>query len=142
MSVTPPDGKPDTPPDVALGELVDGGLAPAIMAIVDRGVRRRPQLAAGFEAEVKLVMPGHPPVRISFGEPYVRVEDGGSPGPDLRVSGALADLVALMVAPLVGGVPNPIDRRGRAALGMVAAGRIRVEGRLALLRRFLELISV
>jgi hypothetical protein len=131
-----------TPPNVALGELIDGGLAPAIMAIVDRGVRRKPQLASGLDAEVELVMPGHPPVRISFGEPLVRVEDGAASRPDLRVSGALPDLVALMVAPLVGGVPNPIDRRGRAAIGMVAAGRIRVEGRLALLRRFLELISV
>jgi hypothetical protein len=133
---------PATRPNVALGELVDGGLAPAIMAIVDRGVRRKPQLAFGLDAEVELVMPGHPPVRISFGEPLVCVEDGAAPRPDLRVSGALADLVALMVAPLVGAVPNPIDRRGRAAIRMVANGRIRVEGRLALLRRFLELISV
>jgi hypothetical protein len=133
---------PATPPNVALGELVDGGLAPAILAIVDRGVRRKPRLASGLDAEVELVMVGHPPVRISFGELLVRVEDGASSEPDLRVSGALADLVALMVAPLVGGVPNPIDRRGRAAIGMVANGRIRVEGRLALLRRFIELISV
>jgi hypothetical protein len=131
-----------TPPNVALGELVDGGLAPAIMAIVDRGVRRRPQLASRFEAEVELVMSGHPPVRITFGQPLVRVEDGASPGPDLRISGALPDLVALMVAPLVGGVPSPVNRRGRAALGMVANGRIRVQGRLGLLRHFLELISV
>jgi len=133
---------PATPPNVALGELVDGGLAPAIMAIVDRGVRRKPQLASGLDAEVELVMSGHPPVLISFGEPLVRVADGAASRPDLRISGALPDLVALMVAPLVGGVPNPIDRRGRAAIGMVANGRIRVEGRLALLRRFLELISV
>jgi hypothetical protein len=131
-----------TTPNVALGELVEGGLAPAIMAIVDRGVRRRPQLASGFECEVELAMTGHPPVRISFGNPFVEVEDGPAPDPDLRINGALPDLVALMVAPLVGGVPNPINRRGRAALGMVANGRIRVEGRLGLLRRFLELISV
>jgi hypothetical protein len=47
-----------------------------------------------------------------------------------------------MVAPLVGGLPNPIDRRGRSALGMVALGRVRVQGRLALLRRFLGVIQV
>jgi hypothetical protein len=47
-----------------------------------------------------------------------------------------------MVAPLVRGLPNPIDRRGRAALGMVALRRVKVEGRLALLRRFLGVIQV
>ena len=62
--------------------------------------------------------------------------------PDLRVSGHLPDLVSLMVAPLVRGLPNPIDRRGRAALGMVALRRVRVQGKLALLRRFLGVIAV
>jgi hypothetical protein len=47
-----------------------------------------------------------------------------------------------MVAPRIGLIPNPIDRRGRAAIGMVALGRVRVEGKLALLRRFLTVISV
>jgi hypothetical protein len=133
---------PRTPPNVELGQLVDGGLAPAIMAIVDRGVRQRPQLASGLQAEVELAMEGHPPVRIVFEEPTVRVEDGPSSAPDLRISGALSDLVSLMVAPLLGGVPNPIDRRGRAAIGMVALRRVRVHGKPALLRRFLRLISV
>jgi hypothetical protein len=67
---------------------------------------------------------------------------GSASEPDLRVSGTLADLVSLMVAPLVGGLPNPIDRRGRAALGMVALGRVRVQGRMGLLRRFLCVIQV
>jgi hypothetical protein len=84
----------------------------------------------------------YPPVRIVFAEGEVLVEDAPAERPDLRVSGQLSDLVSLMVAPLVGGLPNPINRRGRAALGMVALRRVRVEGKLGLLRRFLAVIRV
>jgi hypothetical protein len=130
-------------PDVRLGTLAEGGVAPAIMAIVDRGVRRRPALSNDLRAEIELNLGDrYPPVRILFDEHTVLVEDGAAERPDLRVHGELPDLVSLMVAPLVRGLPNPIDRRGRAALGMVALRRVRVEGRLALLRRFLGVIQV
>jgi hypothetical protein len=130
-------------PEVRLGRLVDGGVAPAIMAIVDRGVRRRPALTTDLRAEIELDMgKRYPPVRIVFGQDVVLVEDAAAEQPDLRVSGALPDLVSLMVAPLFGGLPNPIDRRGRAVLGMVALRRVRVRGRIALLRRFLGVIRV
>jgi hypothetical protein len=77
-----------------------------------------------------------------FAEQGVRVEDGAAEAPDLRVSGTLPDLVSLMVAPLVGGVPNPMAAKGRAALGMVALRRVKVDGRLPLLRRFLGVIRI
>ena len=92
-------------PEVRLGRLADGGVAPAIMAIVDRGVRQRPHLTGDLRAEVELDMgKRYPPVRIVFDEGTVLVEDGASKRPDLRVSGQLPDLVSLMVAPLVGGL--------------------------------------
>jgi hypothetical protein len=123
--------------------LADGGIAPAIMAIVDRGVRQRPALSHDLKAEIELDMgKRYPPVRIVFDHGEVLVEDAPAEQPDLKVSGQLPDLVSLMVAPLVGGLPNPIDRRGRAALGMVALRRVRVEGKLALLRRLLGVIQV
>lgn len=130
-------------PTIELGRIMQGGVAPAIMAIVDRGARQRPELANDLRAEIELNMEGgYPPVRIVFGGDLVLVEDGPASEPDLRVSGSLADLVSLMVAPLVGGLPNPINRRGRSALGMVALRRVRVQGRLGLLRRFLGVIQV
>jgi hypothetical protein len=126
-----------------LGQLAEGGVAPAIMAIVDRGVKQRPALSNNLRAEIELNMgDGYPPVRIVFGDEAVLVEDAPGEEPDLRVSGRLPDLVSLMVAPLVGGLPNPIDRRGRAVLGMVALRRVRVQGKLALLKRFLGVIAV
>jgi hypothetical protein len=131
------------PPQVRLGTLQEGGLAPAIMAIVERGVRRRPALASGIHAEVQLELEeNYPPVRIVFGERLVLVEDGPAVAPDLRVEGTLPDLISLMVTPLLGGLPNPINARGRAALGMVAVGRVRIEGRIGLMRQLIRVIRV
>jgi hypothetical protein len=130
-------------PEVRLGSLAEGGLAPAIMAIVERGVARRPERARALGIEVELRMEeSYPPVRIAFGEDLVLVEDGPGSAPALRISGALPDLVALLVTPLWGGVPNPIDARGRAALGMFASRRVRVEGRMGLMRSFLGVIRL
>lgn len=126
-----------------LGRLADGGLAPAILAIVERGVGRRPALATAVRAEVQLEFAeGYPPVRVVFAPDRVVVEDGPAVAPDLRVSGALPDLVSLMLTPHLGGLPNPIAARGRAALGMVVFRRVRIQGRLGLLRRLLRVIAV
>jgi hypothetical protein len=43
-------------PEVRLGALAQGGLAPAIMAIVERGVTRRPDRARALGIEVELRM--------------------------------------------------------------------------------------
>ncbi|MBV8431393.1 MAG: hypothetical protein JO244_09540 [Solirubrobacterales bacterium] len=130
-------------PKVELGQVTDGGVAPAIMAIVDRGARQRPDLARRLSAEIELnIEERYPPVRILFNGGRILVEDGSLTKPDLRVSGTLPDLVSLMVAPLVGGLPNPMAAKGRAALGMVAGRRVRVQGRMALLRRFLSVIRI
>lgn len=134
--------RPRASDPVRLGVVLEGGLAPAILAVIERGVQRRPALAATLRAEVELAATGHPPVRIVFGRETVLVEDGPAAAADLRIAGSLGDLVSLMVAPLLGGVPSPIRPRGRAALGMLAARRVRFTGPLSLTRRFLRLIRV
>jgi hypothetical protein len=48
----------------------------------------------------------------------------------------------LATAPLVGGVPKPTNRRGRAALASVAARRVRIEGSPMLARRVMKLLEV
>jgi hypothetical protein len=134
---------PTKTPNVELGEIADGGVAPAIMAIVDRGARHRPELAGALRAEIELnIEERYPPVRILFEDQRVLVEDGSAAAPDLRISGSLPDLVSLIVAPLVRGLPNPIAARGRAALGLVALRRVRVEGPLGLMRQFLGVIQI
>jgi hypothetical protein len=131
------------PPEVVLGALVPGGIAPAILALVERGVRRRPALANGLRAEIELnADEGYPPVRIVFGDRLVLVEDGPAVAPDVRVHGALPDLISLMVIPTLVGVPNPADARGRAAIGKLALRRVRIEGRIGLMRRLLGVIRI
>jgi hypothetical protein len=131
------------PLEMKLGTVAEGGLAPAILAVVERGAVHRPALAGGLNAEVELSTRGdYPPVRIVFTGRTVLVEDAPASKPDLRISGALGDLVSLMVAPLVRGVPSPMRARGRAAIGLVALRRVRIEGRIGLTRRFLSLISI
>jgi acetyl esterase/lipase len=132
-----------SPPQVRLGALAEGGLAPAILAIVERGVIRRPALAGAMRTEVQLEYDeGYPPVRVVFAGDHVLVEDGPATAPDLRVSGPLPDLVSLMMVPHFGGLPNPAAARGRAALGMIVLRRVRIQGRLGLLRRLLRIIAV
>lgn len=133
-----PRQRPPAPPQVRLGNVAEGGVAPAVAAIVERGVRRRPALAAGLRSEVELKIEGpYPPIRIVFGERLVLVEDGPAVAPDIRVEGALTDLVSMMVTPLLGGMPSLMNARGRAALGKVVFGQVRIEGRLGLMRRLL-----
>jgi hypothetical protein len=138
-----PPARGDEPLPVRLGTLVDGGLAPAILAVIERGVHHRPGLARTLNAEIELALEeADTPVRIEFAARSVLVEDSRAQAPDLRISGSLVDLTSLMVAPLVRGIPSPVSARGRAALGMVAGGRVRVTGRIALMRRFLSLIRI
>jgi len=88
------------------------------------------------------VREGYLPVRIAFEEGAVLVEDGPAIAPDLRVGGELGDLMRLLVAPSLAGVPLPMGARGRSAVAMVASRRIRVSGRIGLLRRFLSVIRI
>ena len=132
------------PPRVTLGPLAEGGLAPAVAAIVERGVRRRPHMAnrLAFEFEIKVIGP-YPPTRVAFGPGEVLVEDGPALAPLLRVEGALADLVALLSTPVgFAGLPNPATPRGRAALALVARGRVRFEGPIGPRRELLRLLRV
>lgn len=136
-------GELQNTPSVRLGALLEGGLAPAVMAIVERGVRLRPSLAQALRAEVELAIEeGYPPVRIVFEQATVLVEDGAGNDPDLRIIGSLPDLIHLLVSPMFGGVPAPINARGRAALALVARRQVRTEGRLGLMRRFLTVVRI
>jgi hypothetical protein len=130
-------------PEVRLGALREGGLAPAIMALVERGVRERPDQARALELEVELQLEEiYPPVRIVFDHDGVLVEDGPAVAPGLRISGTLPDLAAMMVAPTVRGVPSPMDARGRAAIGLFTSRRVRIQGRIGALRSFVSLIRL
>jgi hypothetical protein len=132
------------PPGVVIGALSEGGLAPAIAAIVERGVQRRPDRAnrLRFELEIRVRGP-HPPTRVRFDAGTVLVEDGPAVEPAVVLEGTLADLVAVIASPVNrAGLPSPATPRGRAALTKLATGRVRVEGPLGLRRELLALLRI
>ena len=138
-----PDPSLSQAPSVRLGATAHDGIAASIYALVERGISRRPQLCREIRGEVELRFEEDvAPVRMVFSVDAVTVEDGPAAEPDLVISGRLPHVVALTTAPLVGGVPNPIARRGRVALGQVAAGRVKVSGNRALGRKLLRLLAL
>jgi hypothetical protein len=131
------------PTVVRLGATRPDGIAPAVLALVERGVRLRPRSIRGMRGEVELrFYEDIAPVTISFAEGLVVVEDGPARRPALVISAGIADFVGMTTASTVGGVPNPVVRRGRAAIARVATGRVQMRGRRALGRRLLRLLAL
>lgn len=133
------------PPPVKLGHQAPNGIAAGLVALVERGAVKRPRIARELRGRVEIrFAEDYAPVRLHFTDGHVIVEDGkgGRWKSDLVIEGSLPDVVQLATAPLVGGLPKPTDKRGRAALASVAARRVRIEGSPLLARRVMKLLEV
>jgi hypothetical protein len=133
------------PPQVKLGHQAPNGVAAGLLALVERGAARRPRIARELRGRVEIRFDeDYAPVRLLFEDPEVLVEDGNGRrwSPDLVIEGSLPDVIQLATAPLVGGLPKPTDKRGRAALANVAARRVRIEGSPLMARRVMKLLEV
>lgn len=128
---------------VRLGETDSDGIAPAIYALLDRGTERRPEIAREMSglAEIRFAE-DFTPVRVAFTGHEVLVEDGTWDEPHLVVEGRLPDIVKLTTTRLVGGVPNPAARSGRAALAQLARQHVKITGSLTLGRQLLQLFRL
>jgi hypothetical protein len=133
------------PHRVKLGHKAPNGIAAGLLALVERGASKRPRIAREMRGRVEIrFAEDYAPVRLDFQHDHVLVEDGNGKrwNSDLLIEGSLPDVVQLATAPLVGGLPKPTDRRGRAALATVAARRVRIEGSPMLARRVMKLLEV
>ena len=65
-----------------LGNLEAGSVAPAVYGLLDRGVLMRPELADGLVCQIELRLHSHPPVRVSFRDGVVLVEDAPEQTPE------------------------------------------------------------
>jgi hypothetical protein len=133
------------PHRVKLGHQAPNGIAAGLLALVERGAAKRPRVAREMRGRVEIrFAENYAPVRLDFQNDHVLVEDGNGKRwkNDLLIEGSLPDVVQLATAPLVGGVPKPTNRRGRAALATVAARRVRIEGSPMLARRVMKLLEV
>jgi hypothetical protein len=132
---------------VRLGRMVEDGVAPSILGLIERGVVREPDLAAEMRGRVVFRFDEEfSPLRIAFRPQSVVVEDGDLRKPDLVIAGRLPDIIHMATVPTLGGqlggLPDPRQPRGRRALGRLASGRVKVEGDNALARRLLRLLAV
>lgn len=135
------------PPKVRLGRIVENGVAPSILGLIERGIARDPELAHGMRGRVVFrFRDDFSPLRISFRPRSVLIEDGDLRKPDLVISGTLPDIVHFATVPMLGGrlhgVPDPRAPHGRRALGRLASGRVHVEGDTTLARRLMRLLAV
>ena len=136
-----------TPPRVRLGRMVEDGVAPSILGLIERGLLREPELAAQMRGRVVFrFRDDFSPLRVTFRPKTVVVEDGDLRKPDLVISGRLPDIVHMATVPMLGGrfvgVPDFRQPRGRAALARLASGRVHIEGDTALARRVMRLLAV
>jgi hypothetical protein len=121
------------------------GIAAGLLALVERGAAKRPRVARELRGRVEIrFAEDYAAVRLKFEDDQVVVEDGNGKRwkSDLLIEGSLPDVVQLATAPLVGGVPKPTNKRGRAALASVAARRVRIEGSPMLARRVMKLLEI
>ena len=133
------------PHRVKLGHQAPNGIAAGLLALVERGASKRPRVAREMRGRVEIrFAEDYAPVRLDFQDDQVLVEDGNGKRwkSDLLIEGSLPDVVQLATAPLVGGLPTPTNRRGRAALATMAARRVRIEGSPMLARRVMKLLEV
>ncbi len=136
---------------VLVGPLGEDSLAPSVVALVRTGALRDPDLAAEIRGSVVLRFTGmdgsaaYPSVRIDFRGDAIAVADDPADGDrafDLEVSGRLPDVLALVSAPLTGGMPKPTSARGRQALARLADGRVEIDGPLRLGRKVIRLLRI
>ena len=135
------------PPSVRLGRMVEDGIAPSILGLIERGIAREPELAAEMRGRMVFRWrDDFSPLRVTFRPRSVVIEDGDLRKPDLVIAGRLPDIVHFATVPMLGGrlhgVPDPRAPKGRAALGRLASGRVHIEGDTALARRVLRLLAV
>jgi hypothetical protein len=132
-----------TKPAIRLGATTEDGIAPTLFGLLDRGLRRRPELARETRGLIELRFAEDiAPVRIAFEADEVVVEDGSWEMPDLVIAGRLPHIVHLTTAPMLAGVPNPARAHGRTALGRLRRGDVRIEGDRALGRKLLALLEL
>jgi hypothetical protein len=131
------------PPALRLGATTEDGIAPTLFALLERGIRRRPEVARAMLGLVELRFTEDiDSVRISFEGDEVVVEDGSWEDADLVVSGRLPHVVHLTTTPMLAGIPNPATRHGRTTLGRLRRGHVTVQGDRELGRNLMRLLEL
>ncbi len=126
-----------------MGRRRGDGVAPSLFIWVERGVERRPRVAATLRGDVVFRFAEDlSPLHLEFGDGLIEVSDGDVETPDLAVSGRLPDIVHLATAPNVLGIPNPARIDGLGALLRLSRGKVTIDGDRALALRLIRLLAL
>jgi hypothetical protein len=131
---------------VTYADAEPNGLASLLGDLVEQNLRRDP-------ARHRLLRPGVVAIgstdaevaaTLRFARGSVEVANGADPGADVHVQATGASLLALAGAPLRFGLPDATSKQGRAVVGDILRGEIRVRGLVtgaAAVRRLTMLLS-
>jgi hypothetical protein len=129
---------------VVYGSDEPSGLASVVGCLIDQNLERDPsrlRLLRPSSATITVPDAGVAiTVRTNPGK--VEVRDGADHDAQLAITADAERLLALTSAPLRFGLPDVFDARGRAVLGDVLAGRVRIRGLLTHPRRLARLSSL
>jgi hypothetical protein len=129
-------------------DLVPSGLSSMIGGLIEANLRANPDRAALLRPCVVVLTATDAGVSTSLRISRSGVEIANEPpraGVELGVRASSGDLIAMSAMPLRLGLPDPLRREGRAIIGRLLRGRIRVSGLLrhpAKLMRLTRLLSV
>jgi hypothetical protein len=124
------------------------GLSAMIGGLIEANLRANPDRAELLRPCVVVLTATDAEVSTSLHISPAGVEVANEPpaaGGDLGVRASSGDLIALSAMPLRFGLPDPLRREGRAVVGGMLRGRIRVSGLVrhpAKLARLTRLLSV
>ena len=129
---------------VVYGSDEPSGLASMVGGLIDQNLDRDPsrlRLLRPSSATITVPDAGVA-ITVRTGPGEVEVRDGADPDTHLAITADSERLLALTSAPLRFGLPDVFDARGRAVLGDVLSGRVRIRGLLTHPRRLARLSSL
>ena len=128
---------------VSLGPTRENSIAAAIFAMVDRSVALYPERATELQGRIRLVFDeGFHAVVVDASSPGIVVSDDDGKPVHAEIAAPLSDHVKLITSPLARGLPSPFKREGRAVLGRLAGGHVRIGGSRSLALKLLKLLSI
>lgn len=134
-------------PVVTFADAEPNGLADLVGRLLEANLERDPARWPLLRPAVVVLEASDAEVRatLRISPEGIEVANGAASSAHLRVRADAFDLIELAGAPLRWGLPDAFDPQGRAALGRILSGHVRVRGMLrhpVRLSRFTRLLTV
>jgi hypothetical protein len=124
------------------------GLSAIIADLIEGNLTSEPERKRLLEGKAKLIRITatdlDASVSLVLGEGTVQISEGEGPDPDVWIVADSLTLLDLPNAKLLGGLPSIADTTGRAVVGKILSGKLKIRGilRVGTVRRVQMLLSV